>query len=177
MSKNSFVIDNVKDDDNDLEDLRALQQVKQEISRKKKLLKDKDYLAAHPDIEELVQKHRRKKIEVKADTVEEEPEEQQEPKGRLAKAKKVQLEVKETKADIQIKKPQKQEPIDYDVLADKLVSRMRKKKKQAEPKQEPKQEPKSEREVKEKEFNDKLDQLPKVDLAPKKTIAKGGKWF
>ena len=74
MSKNSFVIDNVKDDDNDLEDLRALQQVKQEISRKKKLLKDKDYLAAHPDVEELVQKHRRKKIEVKADTVEEEPE-------------------------------------------------------------------------------------------------------
>ena len=50
---------------------------------------------------------------------------------------------------------------------------MRKKKKQAEPKQEPK----PAREVKEKEFNDKLDQLPKVDLAPKKTIAKGGKWF
>lgn len=175
MSKNAFVIDNVKDDDADLEDLRALQQVKQEISRKKKVLKDKNYLAAHPDLEELVQKHRRKKIEVKIpDTIDEEPEEQPEPKGRLAKAKKIKLEVKETKADIQIKKPKKQEPIDYDILADKLVSRMRKKK----PKPaEPKQEPKPEREVKEIEFNAKLDQLPKKDLAPKKIVAKGGKWF
>ena len=175
MSKNAFVIDNVKDDDNDLEDLRALQQVKQEISRKKKLLKDKSYLAAHPDLEELVQQHRRKKIEVKVpDTVEEEPEEQPEPKGRLAKAKKVQLEVKETKAEIQIKKPKKQEPIDYDILADKLVSRMRKKKTKP---AEPKKEPKPERETKEQEFNEKLDKIPKKDLAPKKTVAKGGKWF
>ena len=60
-TKNNFVVD-VPDDDADLEDLRALQKVKQEISKKKRALKDKDYLSKHPDLSEIVQDYRRRKV-------------------------------------------------------------------------------------------------------------------
>ena len=51
MSKNEFVIRTINDDDDDLEDLRALQKVKNEIAKKKKTLKDREFLNQHPDLD------------------------------------------------------------------------------------------------------------------------------
>ena len=174
MSKNEFVIDTIPNDDADLEDLRALKKVKDEISKKKKALKDKDYLNKHPDLEELVQKHRRKKISKK------EPE----PEAEKKEAQKVELEVKETPANLSwIEKKAKRKPraptptvegFDYDQLADRIAAKMSREKPRK-PKPKPKPEPEKKGEA---EFNKKLDSLPERVIEPPKTVvAKFGKWF
>ena len=178
MSKNEFVIDTIANDDADLEDLRALKKVKDEISKKKKALKDKDYLNKHPDLEELVQKHRRKKIAKK------EPKPEAEPKPD--KPRKVELEVQETPAQLswiekKAKRKAKQskppvEGFDYDQLADRIAAKMARakpKKPTSKPKLETIPEKKGE-----KEFNAKLESIPERIIEPPKTvIASGGKWF
>jgi hypothetical protein len=178
MSKNEFVIDTIPNDDEDLEDLRALKKVKDEISKKKRALKDKDYLNKHPDLEELVQKHRRKKISKK------EPEPEVEKKEE--KAQKVELEVKETPAKLswQEKKAKRKaraptptvDGFDYDQLAERIAAKMaREKPKKSKPKPKPEPEPEKKGEA---EFNKKLDSLPERVIEPPKTVvAKGGKWF
>ena len=177
MSKNEFVIDTIANDDADLEDLRALKKVKDEISKKKRALKDKDYLNKHPDLEELVQKHRRKKISVK------EPEPEAEEKEE--KPKKVELEVKETKAKVDLKRPPTPtvDGFNYDELATRIVAKMsRKKKAKPQPTKQTKypdmldeEKPKKGNEA---EFNKKLDSIPERVIEPPKTVvAKGGKWF
>jgi hypothetical protein len=184
MSKNEFVIDTISDDDNDLEDLRALKKVKDEISKKKRALKDKDYLNRHPDLEELVQKHRRKKIAVKQPKPETTETPTEEPK-------KVELEVTETPAKLSWKDTKKKrkpkskpttEGIDYDKLAERIADKMKPK-----PKPKPdndddildfKPKPVESKKKGEAEFNKKLDAIPeKVIEKPKTVIAQGGKWF
>ena len=175
MSKNEFVIDTIPNDDADLEDLRALKKVKDEISKKKRALKDKDFLNKHPDLEELVQKHRRKKISVK------EPEPEAEEKEE--KPKKVELEVTETKAKVDLKRPPTPtvDGFNYDELANRIVAKMSRKKK-AKPTKPTKypdmlDEPKPKK-GNEAEFNKKLDSIPERVIEPPKTVvAKGGKWF
>ena len=173
MSKNEFVIDSIPNDDADLEDLRALTKVKAEISKKKRALKDKDYLNKHPDLEELVQKHRRKKISVK------EPEADTEAEPKKDKPKKVELEVKETPAKLswKEKKSKRSKPavvgFDYDQLADRIAAKMAR----AKPKKTKKLETIPEKKG-EKEFNAKLDSVPDRIIEPPKTVvAQFGKWF
>lgn len=180
MSKNEFVIDTIPNDDADLEDLRALKKVKDEISKKKRALKDKDYLNKHPDLEELVQKHRRKKISKK------EPE----PEVEKKEDQKVELEVKETPAKLswQEKKAKRKarpptptvDGFDYDQLAERIAAKMARekpKKSKSKPKSEPTSKPEPEKKG-EAEFNKKLDSLPERVIEPPKTVvAKGGKWF
>jgi len=181
MSKNEFVIDSIPNDDEDLEDLRALTKVKAEISKKKRALKDKDYLNKHPDLEELVQKHRRKKIAVK------EPEADTEAEPKKDKPKKVELEVKETPAKLswKEKKSKRSTPavngFDYDQLADRIAAKMNKSKSKSKPKSKPK--PKSKLEpIPEKngesKFNEKLDSIPDRVIEPPKTVvATNGRWI
>ena len=116
-TKNNFVVD-VPDDDADLEDLRALQKVKQEISKKKRALKDKDYLNKHPNLTEIVQDYRRRKVK------------KGEPKKE---GDKIPLEVSETKvdADLEVKPIKKTAEIDYDLLAEKLAEKVKGKSKKS----------------------------------------------
>ncbi len=178
MSKNEFVIDSIPNDDADLEDLRALTKVKAEISKKKRALKDKDYLNKHPDLEELVQKHRRKKISVK------EPEADTEAEPKKDKPKKVELEVKETPAKLswkEKKSKRKDKPpvvgFDLDQLADRIAAKMNKSKPKKTKKLETIPEKKGKKEG-EAKFNQKLDSIPERIIEPQKTtIASNGKWF
>ena len=178
MSKNEFLIDSIENDDADLEDLRALKKVKDEISKKKRALKDKDYLNKHPDLEELVQKHRRKKISVK------EPEADTEAEPKKDKPKKVELEVKETPAKLswkEKKSKRKDKPavvgFDYDQLADRIAAKMARAKPKKTKKLETIPEKKGEKEG-EAKFNQKLDSIPERVIEPQKTVvASNGKWF
>ena len=61
-AKNAFVID-LPDNDPDVEDLMALKRVKDAISKKKKALKEKDWNAKHPNLVEMVEQYRRRKIQ------------------------------------------------------------------------------------------------------------------
>lgn len=185
MSKNEFVIDTIANDDADLEDLRALKKVKDEISKKKRALKDKDYLNKHPDLDDLVQKHRRKKISVK------EPE--AEAKSDKAPSRKVELEVTETKAKVDLSKTHEPNGFNYDELANRIVAKMSRKKKpqkpqptkskydlfdEFEPTSSKKKKPSKTSKEGEAKFNQKLDSIPERVIEPQKTtIASNGKWF
>lgn len=160
-TKNAFNIADVPDDDHDLEDLRALKKVKEEIAKKKRALKDKQFLAEHPDLVSMVSEHRRRKI-----TQAEEPTEE----GKI----KLDVKAEKPKVDnVKLSKP-KQEPIDYDKLANLVVSEMNKQKDDFDflaPKPKP---------TKEKQFNEtiekKVKNMPKVE--PIKTVVMtDGKFF
>ena len=60
-TRNEFVVDDAKHHE-DLQDLAALKRVKDAISKKKRQIKDKDYLNKHPDLQDLVDAHRTRKI-------------------------------------------------------------------------------------------------------------------
>jgi hypothetical protein len=164
-TKNNFVVD-VSSSDDDLEDLRALQKVKQEISKKKRALKDKDYLAKHPDLQQIVQDHRRRKVK----------------KGKPNEDGKVPLEVTETKvkADLELKPIKKEKELDYDLLAEKVADKMksnrRARRKDADIIPE---EPPAKPDTPTEKFNKTLPKTeePKAPPVPKLTIAQNGKWF
>ena len=183
-TKNQFVVDEEKHKD-DMQDLMALKRVKDAISKKKREIKDKDYLSKHPDLQDLVNAHRSRKVTTK------EPEKE---------GDKVKLEVedpKPVKADLG--EPPKPKPeLDYERLAELVAQKMKPKEK---PKKEtfeydeygkakkPKKEfdtdseddepappPKPKKEEAEKKFNESI---PKAKPVPpvRHVIAKGGKWF
>ena len=156
-TKNAFNISSVPDDDHDLEDLRALKKVKEEIAKKKRALKDKQFLADHPDLVSMVSEHRRRKI-----TQAEQPTEE----GKI----KLDVKAEKPKVDnVKLTKP-KQESIDYDKLANLVVAEMNKQKDDLDfltPKARSKPKP-----TKEKQFNEtiekKVKDMPKVE--PIKTV-------
>jgi len=162
-TKNNFVVD-VNSSDDDLEDLRALQKVKQEISKKKRTLKDKSYLAQHPNLQEIVQDHRRRKVK----------------KGEPKEGGKIPLELKETKveADLELKPIRKEREIDYDLLAEKVASKMQSKKEKPKPSF-PIDIPEELPDTPTEKFNKSLPktQEPSAPPVPKLVIAKNGKWF
>ncbi len=153
-TKNAFNIDSVPDDDHDLEDLRALKKVKAEISKKKRALKDKQFLAEHPDLVSMVSEHRRRKV-----TRAEEPTEEG----------KVKLDVKAEKPNVENVKlgASKPQSIDYDRLANMVVAEMNKQKDDLDFLTPTKPKP-----TKEKQFNEtiekKVKDMPKAE--PIKTV-------
>lgn len=163
-TKNNFVVD-VPDDDADLEDLRALQKVKQEISKKKRALKDKDYLSKHPDLSEIVQDYRRRKVK------------KGEPKEEDGK---IPLEVAETKvdADLELKPIKKTTEIDYDLLAEKVADKVKYNRRKNR-KVEDILPPIPEKESPTEEFNKTIPKTeePKAPPKPKLTIMTNGKFF
>jgi len=174
-TKNQFVVDEEKHKD-DMQDLIALKRVKDAISKKKREIKDKDYLSKHPDLQDLVNAHRSRKVTTKP------PEKEGE---------KVKLEVedpKPVKADLG--EPPKPKPeLDYEKLAELVAQKMKPKETKAEIKPKPKKEfdtdseddepappPKPKKEEAEKKFNESI---PKAKPVPpvRHVIARGGKWF
>ena len=155
-TKNQFVVDEEKHKD-DMQDLIALKRVKDAISKKKREIKDKDYLSKHPDLQDLVDAHRSRKVTTK------EPEKE---------GDKVKLEVedpKPVKADLG--EPPKPKPeLDYEKLAELVAQKMKPKETKAEIKPKPK---KAEAEKKINESIPKAKPVPPV----RHVIAKGGKWF
>ena len=113
MSDNTraqFVVDEDKQKE-EMEDLYALKKVKDAISKKKKQIKDKDWLDKHPKLKDLVQSHRRRKIEA------EEP----------AESGKIPLKVTHPKVQVELDdKPlaKPKEDLDIDKLAEKVVEKM-----------------------------------------------------
>ena len=165
MSKNEFVIQTINDDDDDLEDLRALQKVKNEISKKKKTLKDREYLNQHPDLDSLVKEHRRKKIEVKLPSSPED---------------KIELKLKESVPKLSEdfnKTKSKSAEFDYDKLAEKVYEKIQSTKAKSKPVLEPvPEEPKAPTE----KFNETLEKIPDKIVEKKQVhvvVAAGGKWF
>jgi len=166
MSKNEFVIQTINDDDDDLEDLRALQKVKNEISKKKKTLKDREFLNQHPDLDSLVKEHRRKKIEVKLPS---------------SSSDKIELKLKESPPKLSEdfnKSKSKAAEFDYDKLADKVYEKIQNNKAKSKPVLEPK-EPKEPKAPTEK-FNETLEKIPDKIVEKKPVhvvVTAGAKWF
>ena len=165
MSNNEFVIRTINDDDDDLEDLRALQKVKNEIAKKKKTLKDREFLNQHPDLDSLVKEHRRKKIEVK---LPESPED------------KIELKVKESVPKLSEdfnKTKSKAAEFDYDKLAEKVYEKIQNNKAKSKPVLESVPEkPKAPTE----KFNETLEKIPDKVVEKKPVhvvVTAGGKWF
>lgn len=178
-TKNTFVVDDEINHE-ELQDLAALKRVKDAISKKKKEIKDKDWLSKHPDLQDIVNAHRSRKVTTK----------QPEKEGD-----KIKLELqpeKEVKADLGKPIPVKSE-IDYDKLAEKLSEKMNKKKAKAKPTvavdddyetddsdDEPEPKPKtSTATIKPKatatdKFNDTIAKAPPKIVH---TVARGGKFF
>jgi hypothetical protein len=182
-TKNQFVVDEEKHRD-DLQDLAALKRVKDAISKKKREIKDKDYLSKHPDLQDLVDAHRARKVTTKP------------PEKEGGKVKLELEEPKQVKADLG-KKPEPRQELDYDKLAELVAQKMKPKEK---PKKEtfeydeygkpkkPKQEfdsdtededepappPKPKKAESEKKFNETIAKAP-----PKiqHVVARGGKFF
>ena len=177
-TKNQFVVDEEKHND-EMQDLIALKRVKDAISKKKREIKDKDYLTKHPDLQDLVNAHRSRKVTTKP------PEKE---------GDKVKLEVEEpkpVKADLG-EKPKPKPELDYDRLAELVAQKMKPKETKAEIKPKPKKEfdtdseddepapppkPKPKKAEAEKKFNESI---PKAKPAPppvRHVVARGGKWF
>tara|TARA_R110001606_G_scaffold36852_2_gene105161 strand:+ start:2686 stop:3165 length:480 start_codon:yes stop_codon:yes gene_type:complete len=154
--KAQFVVDEEKHKE-ELEDLYALKKVRDAISKKKKEIKDKDFLQKHPKLKDLVQSHRRRKIEADKPAKE---------------GGKIPLNVTHPKVEVElddkpIAKP-KDLDIDVDALAEKVAEKMIKKQSKPEPVKV--QEPSAE--VK---FNQTISKAPPII---KTTIANSqGKWF
>ena len=180
-TKNTFVVDNDVNHE-ELQDLAALKRVKDAISKKKKEIKDKDWLNKHPDLQELVNAHRSRKIKTKP------PEKEGE---------KIKLELQPEKpVNADLGKPLPKADIDYDKLADKISEKMTKKKVSVKPEvddiseddyetddsedepEPPKPKPSSKATIKAKTSTDKFNDT--IAKAPPKivhTIARGGKFF
>jgi hypothetical protein len=168
-TKNTFVVDEDVNHD-DLQDLQALKRVKDAISKKKKEIKDKDYLAKHPDLQDIVNAHRARRVKTRKPDKE---------------GGKIKLELQpeaEVKADLG--KPIAKAPeVDYDKLADVIAEKMTAKKAKSKP---PAHEPLSEDDSGDEPEPPKPEPTPterfnkKIEQAPPKikhTVAVGGKWF
>ena len=169
-TKNTFVVDEDVNHE-DLQDLQALKRVKDAISKKKKEIKDKDYLAKHPDLQDIVNAHRSRRVKTRKPDKE---------------GGKIKLELQpepEVKADLgkSIAKPAE---VDYNKLADVIAKKMTAKKPKSKPtvevhssddsgddEPEPKPKPKP---TPTEQFNKKIEQAP-----PKiqHTVAVGGRWM
>ena len=108
--KAQFVVDEEKHKE-EMEDLYALKKVKDAISKKKKEIKDKDFLEKHPKLKDLVQSHRRRKIEVDKTKNE---------------GGKIPLKVSHPRVEIELddKPIAKPKDLDIDVLAEKVAEKM-----------------------------------------------------
>lgn len=163
MTDNSTKANFVTDKTSEMEDLYALNQVKKAISKKKREIKDKSFLEEHPKLNDIVQAHRRRKIQM------EEP----------AEGEKIPLKVTHPKVDVKLEEAPKpvnvKQEVDLDLLADKVVEKMSKKEKSQVIVDAPQvsESPKSA----EKSFNDTIAKAPKKPEPVKTTIAIGGKWF
>ncbi len=159
MTDNSTKANFVTDKTSEMEDLYALNQVKKAISKKKREIKDKTFLEEHPKLSDIVQAHRRRKIQM------EEP----------VEGEKIPLKVTHPKVDVKLEEPPKQE-VDLDKLADKVVEKMTKKKEKSPVKVDAPQVSESPKSA-EKSFNDTIAKAPKKPEPVKTTIAVNGKWF
>jgi len=165
-TKASFVVDEEKHKA-EMEDLYALKQVKDAISKKKKEIKDKDFLEKHPKLRDVVQAHRRRKIEM------------EKPKEEGAK---IPLKISHPKVEVDIPDKPVAKPkadLDIDKLADKVVEKMNVKKQAAVPvsdwnDSDDESAPLIPKPSAEERFNKKIDKAPPP---VKVTIAKNGKWF
>ena len=167
-TKNTFVVDEDVNHD-DLQDLQALMRVKKAISSKKREIKDKDFLAKHPDLQDVVNAHRSRKVKTKKPDKE---------------GDKIKLELQaEPKVKADLGKPvAKPAEVDYDKLAEKLAEKMTAKKAKSKPPVEvlseddsgDEPEPPKPKPTPTEQFNKKIEQAP-----PKiqHTVAVGGKWF
>tara|TARA_B100000424_G_C22929618_1_gene494568 strand:- start:1026 stop:1571 length:546 start_codon:yes stop_codon:yes gene_type:complete len=176
-TKNNFVVDEDLNHE-ELQDLVALKRVKDAISKKKRQIKDKNWLDNHPDLQEIVNSHRARRVKTKK------PEKE---------GDKIQLELQpERKVDADLGKPITKTEIDYDKLAEKLSEKMKTKKPKPKPpkeddyetedsEDEPEPKPEAKATIKPKpeptptdRFNDTIAKAPpKI----KHTIARGGKFF
>jgi len=156
-TKANFVTDT--DKTSEMEDLYALNQVKKAISKKKREIKDKTFLEEHPKLTDIVQAHRRRKIQMEAPV----------------EGEKIPLKVTHPKVDVKLEEPPKQvkQEVDLDKLADKVVEKMSKKSPVIVDAPQVSESPKSA----EKSFNDTIAKAPKKPEPVKTTIAVGGKWF
>lgn len=157
-TKENFVTDKTSE----MEDLYALNQVKKAISKKKREIKDKSFLQEHPKLNDIVQSHRRRKIEM------EEPVEGQ----------KINLKVTHPKVDVNLEdQPKPRQEVDLDLLADKVVEKMTKSKKEKSntivdaEKTTNQSTPSAE-----KDFNDSIAKAPAPTVV-KTTIAVNGRWI
>ncbi len=163
MTDNSTKANFVTDKTSEMEDLYALNQVKKAISKKKREIKDKTFLEEHPKLTDIVQAHRRRKIQMEAPV----------------EGEKIPLKVTHPKVDVKLEEAPKpvnvKQEVDLDKLADKVVEKMSKKEKSPVIVDAPQvsESPKSA----EKSFNDTIAQAPKKPPPVKTTIAVGGKWF
>tara|TARA_R110000868_G_scaffold4305_7_gene27389 strand:- start:423 stop:902 length:480 start_codon:yes stop_codon:yes gene_type:complete len=156
-TKENFVTDKTSE----MEDLYALNQVKKAISKKKREIKDKSFLQEHPKLNDIVQSHRRRKIEM------DEP----------VKGQKINLKVTHPKVDVNLEDQPRQE-VDLDLLADKVVEKMTKSKKEkSEVIVDAEKTTNQNTQSAEKDFNDIIAKAPAQPAPIKTTIAVGGKWF
>jgi hypothetical protein len=168
-TKASFVVDEEKHKE-EMEDLYALKKVKDAISKKKKEIKDKDFLEKHPKLKDIVQSHRRRKIEM------------EKPKEEGAK---IPLKTSHPKVEVELDEKPVAKPkadLDIDKLADKVVEKMNAtpKKEVAKPKVSDWNESDDEcapdipKPSAEERFNKKIAKAPPPVQV---TVAKNGKWF
>ena len=157
-TKASFIVDEEKYKE-EMEDLYALKKVKDAISKKKKEIKDKDFLQKHPKLKDLVQAHRRRKIEM------EKPKEEGDRIVLKTSHPKVEVEI----PDKPIAKPKAD--LDIDEIVEKVEKKMKIKKQISDPIKSDVELPKPSAEER---FNKVVAKAPP---APKLTVARNGKWF
>ena len=157
-TKENFVTDKTSE----MEDLYALNQVKKAISKKKREIKDKSFLQEHPKLNDIVQSHRRRKIEM------EEP----------VKGEKINLKVSHPKVDVNLEdQPKPKQEVDLDLLADKVVEKMTKTKKEKSKPTVDAEKTNESTSSAEKDFNDTITKAPAQPKAVKTTIAVNGRWL
>ena len=159
-TKENFVTDKTSE----MEDLYALNQVKKAISKKKREIKDKSFLQEHPKLNDIVQSHRRRKIEM------DEP----------VKGEKINLKVSHPKVDVNLEDRTRSQPrqeVDLDLLADKVVEKMTKTKKEKSKPTVDAEKTNESTSSAEKDFNATIAKAPAQPAPIKTTIAVGGKWF
>ena len=151
----------VTDKTSEMEDLYALNQVKKAISKKKREIKDKTFLEEHPKLTDIVQAHRRRKIQMEAPV----------------EGEKIPLKVTHPKVDVNLEEPPKQvnvkQEVDLDKLADKVVEKMSKKSPVIVDAEKASENTKSA----EKSFNDNIAKAPPQPEPVKTTIAVNVRWI
>ena len=157
-TKENFVTDKTSE----MEDLYALNQVKKAISKKKREIKDKSFLQEHPKLNDIVQSHRRRKIEM------DEP----------VKGEKINLKVSHPKVDVNLEdQPKPKQEVDLDLLADKVVEKMTKTKKEKSKPTVDAEKTNESTSSAEKDFNATIAKAPAQPAPIKTTIAVNGRWL
>lgn len=160
MTDNSTKANFVTDKTSEMEDLYALNQVKKAISKKKREIKDKTFLEEHPKLTDIVQAHRRRKIQME----------------KPVEGEKIPLKVTHPKVDVKLEEAPKQE-VDLDKLADKVVEKMTKKKEKSPVKVDAEKASESPKSA-EKSFNDTIAKAPPQPEPVKTVVADSfGRWF